>query len=377
MPLLIKNGKLVINDIDQLVFSDDPDSCRCCPGACECPSGSYYATPKYISDMSTAWSNIPDTYTETKSWDILHRLRTGATAREILDAELTISGMSAINGTWPGKLATSWTSDECEAPSPVPDCPYNDTRALCSWFEYIPVVSVTGTYKERYFYDFTAYGTPTTFDYDNTYFVNGFAVAYATLYGIRPYITGGWIPMPTEQFQMQLCISNDPYGNDPVDYIIMGLGKARHTNDPYFFFNNFVINQGYRYNCTETVRLNVGGYQNINESRVAFPPMVTPLLSPGAYGGIFCSNPPVKQTSSYYGNPYLAPELLSTDTTPLHRFVTCSQITSESQSASIPACSGAGSDTGLLYRGGVFDASWSYSTSAFAWDYTRTINLAP
>jgi len=203
MPLLFKNGKLVINDIDQLVFSDDPDSCRCCPGACECPSGSDYAEPKYLDDINFAVTGFPATYTETSS----ERFR-DVSARFFTDTlivkNLSLSGFSGLNGTYPGTLLSAADGvTECEPPSPVPECPYDDTRVGCYWKINYPRVYITGSLSIYYLRVGNETGQDYRIETTDNYFVYGVA-SLGTGYSTTDNVVGGATVLG--------CFSSSPYG---------------------------------------------------------------------------------------------------------------------------------------------------------------------
>ena len=171
MPLLFKNGKLVINDIEQLVFSDDPNSCRCCHGLCECPSGSDYSVPKYVSDVSFTFSNVPDSYFGERNYDITVQYSNGVVDKYISERRFEVSGISALNGTYPFSLdSISSPGTACTQPDPFPTCAY-DANMDCQWVRNEPVVPITGTFRN---YGFTRLsGVESTIE--ENYYITGWA----------------------------------------------------------------------------------------------------------------------------------------------------------------------------------------------------------
>lgn len=381
MPLLFKNGKLVVNDIDQLVFSDDPNSCRCCPGLCECPPGSLYAIPKYVDDLVTEWSNIPDTYEETVFYDVTRRTQAGGVSRNLLDSKVTINGLSALNGTWPGILTLFGGTTVCDPPDVVPACPYDDPRYGCRWKSRWPIVPITGTYYYKQFYDDRAVrpNIPVTAVEEN-YFINGYAVA-ALPPAYQANSDEYFFRTHRASILLWACLSTDVYGVNTVGEFSVqmlvdygGLTVIAYNPDTPFLGE-------YRFDgCFLTKRFELvsgGGFFSALMSPLVFPNMLA-LLLVRIFGGGGCPY------TTLLGNrdPHYVTE---------YNFLSCNAFanSSVSESYSLGACSGAGSFSGETDRfdighdGGTvrpyiaYDATYNYSTDAFAFDVTRTATILP
>ena len=199
MPLLFKNGKLVLNDIDQLVFSDDPNSCRCCPGLCECPSGSDYSVPKYVSDVSFTFSNVPDTYFGERNYDITVQYSNGVVDKYVSERRFEVSGISALNGTYPFSLdSISSPGTACTQPDPFPTCAY-DANMDCQWVRSEPVVPITGIFRN---YGYTRLsGVESTIE--ENYYITGWAKG-----------NPGSTVANAALIEMQLCMREGSYTGD-------------------------------------------------------------------------------------------------------------------------------------------------------------------
>ena len=341
MPLLFKNGKLVVNDIDQLVFSDDPNSCRCCPGLCECPSGSDYAVPKYIDDLSIEWSNIPASYEETRNQEVINRLQNGSVATYRLNTSITINGLDGLNGTWPALLSETNGGATCTAPNPVPPCVYDDTRAACSWWQRVPVVSISGTYSREEYQDLRAYfPNSSVTDTNQTYYITGKAqAAIGQVFGYG-------------------CLSTDAYGVDKVG----GFGFAFIAGPKATYKDTVGSRVSSRTDCTLNTPIVLGLGSGLPKT-VAFPSMLLPLSITTS------SNACQVDVDSIPNDPFYV------DGPP---WATCTDFSSlgSSGSFSLNGCSGSGSESGQ--SGTVaYSATWSYTQSNFAWDYTRSISILP
>ena len=381
MPLLFKNGKLVVNDIDQLVFSDDPNSCRCCPGLCECPPGSLYASPKYVDDLVTVWSNIPDSYGETLFFDVTRRTQTGGVSKNFLDRQWSISGLSALNGTWPGILTFLGGTTVCDPPDVVPACPYDDPRVGCKWKSRWPIVPITGTYYNKRLYDDTAIrpNIPITDRVDN-FFITGYALAAFPPTGF-PRLDEFFYNPQRGSIKVYACLSTDPYGVNKVAgfSIEMQLIPPNESIIKYIPYPSFGFSY-YRFdNCQLENRFELvsgGGF---------FSPLMSPLVHPNMLGVEY----------PFFWAPFcdVADELGARDPHYVteYDFLSCNGFESPSVSGSysLGACSGAGSFSGETDRfdighdGGTvrpfiaYDATYNFSTDAFAFDVTRTATILP
>jgi len=345
MPLLFKTGKLVINDIDQLVFSDDPDSCRCCPGLCECPAGSDFAAPKYIDDLYVVWSNIPNTYSETRNYSITNRLGNGSVAISEQTATLTINGLSGLNGTWAGLLSTSPGGAECVAPDPVPACPYNDSRAGCTWYQQVAIASITGTYEVTRKLDLRAFFPGSTpIDESATYYINGRALA-----GTNDLV------------YMWACLSTDAYGTNKVGGF--GIFARKTPGGEQMSYQDILGSRlDTREDCTLvrslSMNLGSGGAPLIP----AFPAMMLPITV-NTSGDTSCQ---------VYVDTIPSPPSYGAAAP----WAICSEVLGSSGTYSLAGCSGSGAESGQT--GTIaYDASWSYSISQFDWDYTKTVSILP
>ena len=194
MPLLFKNGKLVINDIDQLVFSEDPDSCRCCPGACECPADADYAVPKYVEDASFSVSNVPDTYASELNREVIRRYSNGDVFQASVFRQFTISGLSALNGTYPHSLEDQYSpGTPCVQPDPFPACAF-DANPNCRWYRTLPVVPIAGSFTNVE--NDTRFGFPYI---NESFYITGTARA---------------VPYPTSlgSIEVYMCLREGSYG---------------------------------------------------------------------------------------------------------------------------------------------------------------------
>ena len=340
MPLLFKNGKLVINDIDQLVFSDDPDSCRCCPGACECPAGSDFAAsgPKYIDDINVALSNFPNTYEESKYEGYLVQYQNGQVVRQIDEAYLTIAGISALNGTYPGELKQAGTATDCTLPDPLPACPY-DSQVACEWRVPTASVAINGTLRIRQ-YRYQRFPNDVETDNDKTYYLTGYATALTTQNG---------------RVLIQCCVRETSYSGTVVGAFTIEANKGFDGQQ------SELMTYKDRYNTPALSRsgceLEWTSGANFGGSSIYFPSMmvhktIIDLINNCPYGA----------TTAYSYFPFYA----------------CNAVSPNDVSYSLIGCSDSGSTSELVALGtATLTSTWSYSISQFDYDVNWTVSYDP
>lgn len=251
MPLLFKNGKLVVNDIDQLVFSEDPDSCRCCPGLCECPPDADYAVPKYVQDASFSVSNVPDTYSSELNRKVTRRYSNGQVFQASVFRQFTVSGLSALNGTYPHSLEDQYSpGTPCVQPDPFPACAF-DANPNCVWYRTIPIVPITGSFTNVE--NDSRFGFPYI---NESFFITGTARA---------------IPFPTDlgAIEIYMCLRDGSYsGNVKHVFFVSFRNVYKSTTNVYVpqilekIINGFEIT---RRNCDD------GGFWGILPPGISYP----------------------------------------------------------------------------------------------------------
>jgi len=352
MPLLFKNGKLVINDIDQLVFSDDPDSCRCCPGACECTPGSDYELtgPKYLEDVSFSFSNVQDTYSEEINVDETVRWSDGIVDRFIVERSFEITGISALNGTHPFSLKNYLDLEtDCVQPDPFPPCPLN-ANPDCVWTRKTPTAPITGIFRNRQYYK---KDNIVQTDIDQTLFITGWAIGFPSQFKSGLGSKG--------QIWLSTCIRSGSYSGDGIAFLtiyfnyVWSSGQTSTDLVPAIRSVNRFFNDHTRVDCAETV-YNPSPFNRFYRS---FPPSVLPRFD---FSSVICGNEP-----SYFAGSVQP--------------VWCNDYTLPNTTYSIDGCTGSNSlitsQPPPVFGGGrgydaIQTSDYTYSGYAFdsAWNYT-------
>lgn len=351
MPLLFKNGKLVVNDIDQLVFSEDPDSCRCCPGACDCTPGSEYELtgPKYLEDVSFSFSNVQDTYSEEVNVDETVQWSDGFVDRFILERSFEISGISALNGTHPLSLKSYLDLEtDCLQPDPFPPCPLN-ANPDCVWTRKTPTAPITGVFRNRQY--LRRNGIVET-DIDQTLYITGWAIGFPSQ----------WKEGLTSQAQIWLsaCIRRGSYSGDGIASLTMYFNwywstAFRDDIVPGIRSQNRFFNDHIRIDCTETVY----NPSPFNRFFPSFPPSVLPRFD---FSSVICGNEPSYFAGSVqpvWCNDYT---LLDTE----YSIEGCTGSNSLTTSVPPPVVGGgrgydAVQTSNYTYSGYAFDSAWNYT----------------
>jgi len=344
MPLLFKNGKLVINDIDQLVFSDDPDSCRCCPGACECPAGSDYELtgPKYLEDVSFSISNLADTYFGETNYQVDVRWSDGKVDQYIRRRRYDVSGISALNGTWPLSLESiSNPGMACVQPDPFPACPF-DANMDCHWIRDLPVVPLSGSFSNYELTNSERYNIQT--EVSESFFITGWAMGTPT----------GTI-QNTGSVLLVLCLREGSYTGDVkrTFRIRPGTFPSISIQETQTLINNIL-----RTSCDETYSIPVGP-SIINGG---FPETI---LNGYEKRDFFLCNQPSGQITQ---NAYW-----------------CNDQSNSSTSFSFPRCQGSGTESesvpppppGVFGFGWTQTASYDYDLSGMTYDINWNYTLDP
>lgn len=340
MPLLFKNGKLVVNDLDQLVFSDDPSSCRCCPGAatCDCPVDADFTSPKYVDDVYVSVSDLPDTYQESKYIRYFVQYQNGQIVDQIDEAYVTISGISALNGTYPGELK-QWNSEsDCVLPVPLPTCPY-DTLVSCNWRVPAAYVSVTGTLRLRQ-YRYIRLPNDVATDSDNTYYLTGNAFALTNQKG---------------RILIRCCVREGSYSGTVIGAFVIEANKGFDGQQPEIMaYSTRTSSTLTRSGCE--LEWTTGA--NFGQTPVYFPSM---LVHQNIIDFIdICVTP-----SDPVGYTYFP-------------FYTCNNVGESDVLYSLIGCGDSGSATEVVLNGlATVTTTWSYSISQFDYNVDWTITYNP
>jgi hypothetical protein len=342
MPLLFKNGKLVINDIDQLVFSDDPDSCRCCPGLCECPPDADYAVPKYVEDVSFSISNLADTYFAETNYQVDVQWSDAKIDKYIRRRRFDVSGISALNGTWPLSLESISNPEmACVQPDPFPACAF-DANMDCHWTRGLPVVPLTGSFSN---YEFTnLQRSNTQIEVSESFFITGWAM------GTPP----GTI-QNTGSILLILCLREGSYTGD-----VKRTFRIQSASFPTTSIQETqtIINNVVRIDCQESFPISVG--PSIIQG--GFPESILNLYE--KRGFLFCNEPSGQVTQNAYW---------------------CNDQSNSSASFSFPRCQGSGTETesiappppGVFGFGWTQTASYDYDLSGMTYDINWNYTLNP
>lgn len=350
MPLLFKNGKLVVNDIDQLVFSDDPNSCRCCPGLCQCDDGS---TPQYLSDVSVAFSNVQDTYSEEIDISEVVQYSDGVVDEFILKRSFEISGISGLNGTYPFSLKTLPNLDsDCVQPDPIPPCAF-DTNTNCLWVVNAPTVFVSGAFRNR---EFVRRDGVIEIDKDQTLYISGYAVGFPnnSATGLRS----------TATIRVFLCVRQGSYSGDSLATFNLTFGYQWATAQGFgdlievIRSQNVFLNDRYRYrlDCTESISIPTPFVQ-FGIFQKGFPQSILPYFS--FLPGSLCDGPS-------FGGASVIPVWCYDNTLPSTSYTINGCQGSNVYTQSAPPTFGARGynrtlTTSYDYDGYAFDSSWNYT----------------
>lgn len=153
-------------------FGPQPCNCRCDDDdenpECLCAETDEYVSPHYISEYEIVISDIPDTYNESRTVDVVGLLGTG-------NSEITIelSGFASLNGTYATSLKDAEDGSSCS--SDENDCAFDDSAAGCVWEGSLMQVPITGTI---YSYSYVElFGNP-PIEEERTYDLYGTAAIY-------------------------------------------------------------------------------------------------------------------------------------------------------------------------------------------------------
>ena len=248
---------------------------------------------------------------------------------------MTISGISALNGTYPGELK-QWNSEsDCVLPDPLPACPY-DSLVSCQWRVPVPYVSVTGTLRLRQ-YRYIRLPNDVATDSDNTYYLTGNAFALTNQNG---------------RVLIRCCVRQGSYSGTVIGAFVIEASKGFDGQQP----------ERMAYTTRTSSTLTRSGCElewgNFGTTLVFFPSM---LVHQNIID--FIDNCVVQSGPAGYS---------------YFPFYTCNNLSAIDVAYSLIGCSGSGTQTDLIALGtATVTTTWSYSISQFDYNIDWTITYNP